>query len=488
MGYDFYDLTSEDLALENARGYAEFFNDRMGGASGKNYYSACAALCWTDSAQHGRQSYSENARMSGRVDPCRTKKQSFDCFRVMQSEAPAVKIIGHWNYPAPTAANYRYEEKRFNGTYWEGTGVWHTRDPHHKTVYVVASYPVAAVELLVNGRRVGRCDKPQNTFVFAFPGVDVTQSGWVEAVGYGYDGTPAASDRLETADSPADLRLTLHTAPGGLAADGADIAYVDIAVQDSAGRGCPLCDARIDFTLDGPAQFLGGYNSGRFAGYGHDDSVIHQNHVYAECGTNRVFLRAGTAPGTIRLTAVMGSLRNVITLQSKPADLAPLTAAPLPCRLPDYAACAPQHRDAFVPIPQADAAKYQPEDKCYTKILVNGQEPDTRGVRSVNENGRVWGAVLCILERLQTVIPNAFRYDWNAAGGCLTLHSGGHTVTAQVGVTHLLVDGKENLMDGQPYLTAEGALVMEVNALIPHITATRTQYDDKVNVLRIETK
>ena len=191
---------------------------------------------------------------------------------------------------------------------------------------------------------------------------------------------------------------------------------------------------------------------------------------------------------TIRLTAVMGSLRNVITLQSMPADLAPLTAAPLPCRLPDYAACAPQHRDAFLPIPQADAAKYQPEDKCYTKILVNGQEPDTRGVRSVNENGRVWGAVLCILERLQTVIPDAFRYDWNAAGGCLTLHSGGHTVTAQVGVTHLLVDGKENLMDGQPYLTAEGALVMEVNALIPHITGTRTQYDDKVNVLRIETE
>ena len=40
----------------------------------------------------------------------------------------------------------------------------------------------------------------------------------------------------------------------------------------------------------------------------------------------------------------------------------------------------------------------------------------------------------------------------------------------------------------QPYLTAEGALVMEVNALIPHITGTRTQYDDKVNVLRIETE
>ena len=460
----------------------------MGGASGKNYYSACAALCWTDSAQHGRQSYSENARMSGRVDPCRTKKQSFDCFRVMQSEAPAVKIIGHWNYPAPTAANYRYEEKRFNGTYWEGTGVWHTRDPHHKTVYVVASYPVAAVELLVNGRRVGRCDKPQNTFVFAFPGVDVTQSGWVEAVGYGYDGTPSASDRLETADSPAALRLTLHTAPGGLAADGADIAYVDIAVQDSAGRVCPLCDARIDFTLDGPAQFLGGYNSGRFAGYGHDDSVIHQNHVYAECGTNRVFLRAGTAPGTIRLTAVIGQppqCHHAAEQACRPRTADSRTAALPPAGLCRLCAAAPR------------CVRPHPAGRC-SEIPAGGQvlhqDPRQRAgaghprrAQRQRERPRLGRGALH-LERLQTVIPNAFRYDWNAAGGCLTLHSGGHTVTAQVGVTHLLVDGKENLMDGQPYLTAEGALVMEVNALIPHITATRTQYDDKVNVLRIETK
>ena len=321
--------------------------------------------------------------------------------------------------------------------------------------------------------------------------MDVTQSGWVEAVGYGYDGAPAASDRLETALRPAALQLTLHTAPDGLAADGADIAYVDIAVQDSAGRVCPLCDARIDFALQGPAQFLGGYNSGRFAGHGHDDSVIHQNHVYADVRHQPcLFVARATAPGhhSALDRRRWASLRNVITLQSKAADLSPLTAAPLPCLRPAYAACAPQRRDAFVPIAQADAAKYRPEDKCYTKILVNGQEPDTRGVRSVNENGRVWGAVLCILERLQTVIPDAFRYDWNAAGGRLTLHSGGHTVTAQVGVTHLLVDGRENLMDGQPYMTAEGALVMEVNALIPHIAGTRTQYDDKVNVLRIETE
>lgn len=35
--------------------------------------SKLAALCWTDSAQHGRQAASENARMSGRVDPVHIK-------------------------------------------------------------------------------------------------------------------------------------------------------------------------------------------------------------------------------------------------------------------------------------------------------------------------------------------------------------------------------------------------------------------------------
>ena len=131
-GLDFYDLTSEDLALENARGYSEFFHDRLTGASGKNLYSACAALCWTDSAQHGRQSWSENGRMSGRVDAIRVKKQSFDLFRVMHSVRPALRILGHWNYPPEGGDRYLYHEKRFNGLYWEETDRMLRRDPKQK--------------------------------------------------------------------------------------------------------------------------------------------------------------------------------------------------------------------------------------------------------------------------------------------------------------------------------------------------------------------
>ena len=65
------------------------------------------------------------------------------------------------------------------------------------------------------------------------------------------------------------------------------------------------------------------------------------------------------------------------------------------------------------------------------------------------------------------------------------MHSGGKTIIAQAGVTHLLVNGQENLMDGQPYVTDTGILVMEVNAIAPHIDGASCQYDDKIGALRI---
>ena len=485
-GRDFYDLTSEDLALANARGYQEFFNDRLNGASGKKLYSATAALCWTDSAQHGRQSWSENGRMSGRVDAIRVKKQSFDVFRTMQSVQPRVKILGHWNYPPLTEDSYRYHAKAFNGSYWEETGELLQRDPRHKTVYVVGSYAIARVDLYVNGTLAGSCDKPESTFIFPIPDVDVTQAGHVEAVGYCYSGMELCRDRIETAGEPAAIRLTLHTAPGGLHADSNDLACVDVAVLDAQGRVCPLCDAKISFRLTGDATFLGGYNSGRFNGNGRSDNVIHQDHVYAECGTNRVLLRAGKVPGEITLTASAEGLPDAeVHLHSIPADTTTLTCSPLNACYDNPPALFNASEEYFRPIAEADAAKYTPEKKLYCKIMLNGQEPDFRGVRAVNKNGAIWGNVMCIIERMKENFPDRLDYEWDAEAQRLTVHSGGHTIVAQAGATHLLVDGQENLMDGQPYVTDTGILVMEVNAIAPHVAGASAQYDDKIGALRI---
>lgn len=488
-GFDFYDLTSEDFALAAAKGYSEFFHDRIGGASHRDWYSACAALCWTDSAQHGRQAFSENARMSGRVDAVRNKKQSFDVFRVMQSAAPAVKIIGHWNYPPAEGENYRYAEKEFNGSFWEKTGVFRYRNPKEKTVYVFGSYPIARIELSVNGAPAGICDKPEDTFVFAFPAVDITCHGTITAIGYDYEGRIAAQDSIETAGEPAHLSLTLHTSPAGMRADGADIAYVDVQISDSKNRICPLCDSRIDFSLEGEGCFLGGYNSGRFEGHGRDDSVIHENHVYAECGYNRIFVRSSCTAGEITLTAqAEGLAPAVLSWNTLEADLTDYALTSLTADYEDYPPFPPANAQYLPAISMADARKYTPDAELYCKILIDGQEPDTRGVRSVNRNGAVWGAVLCILERLKAIIPDSFSFTYDETAKLLTLVSGGHTITAEAGSTHLLADGRENLMDGEPYVSDSRQFVMEVSAIISYIQGIKAYYDDKVNVFRIETR
>ena len=488
-GLDFYDLTSEDLALANARGYSEFFFDRIGGASGKNLYSACAALCWTDSAQHGRQSFSENGRMSGRVDAIRVKKQSFDVFRVMHSRAPALYLLGHWNYPPAEGGNYRAFQKRFNGSYWEETDEPEFRDPKHKTVYCIGSYAVQKVVLYVNGRQVGLCERPESGFVFAFPGIDVTEQGMIEAVGFGYDGQVACRHRIETAGEPKKIVLSPVCAPGGWRADGNDLCFVDVQVTDGEGRVCPLADMRIDFAVTGDALFLGGYNSGRFNGNGRSDSVVGQPFVFAECGLNRVLIRSGRTPGHVRLTASSPGLQSAAAeLQTVASDIRPLSQEPPAVLYPAPGDLPPAEEDLPTPIPEADRVKYVPETENYCKVLVNGQEPDFRGVRAVNRNGSIWGNVLCVLERMKSMAPDRLELSWQPDQGILTMNSGGHIVQAQVGKTHLLVDGRESLMDGQPYLTDEGILVMEINAIAPFAAGATAQFDEKINALRIQIK
>ena len=485
-GLDFYDLNAEDLARANSRGYSEFFHDRIGGASGKNLYSACAALCWTDSAQHGRQSWSENGRMSGRVDAIRVKKQSFEVFRVMQSARPEVKILGHWNYPQPGEGRYTAPRKRFNGLYWEETGERETRDPRRKTVYCAASYPVDTVELKVNGQTVGRGERPEDGFLFVFPEVDVTRSGAVEAVGLDPQGREVCRDRIETAGEPARIRLTSRTAPGGWRADGRDLALADIEIVDERGRVCPLADMPLTLRAEGEAVLLGGYNSGRFNGNGRKDNVIHQPVLYAECGTNRVLLRSTETPGAVRLRVSGEGLPEAeITLRTVGAETAPLTREEpavlreIPEELRDAA------QEYFPPIPEEDAKKYVPEAENYCKIMVNGQEPDFRGVRAVNRNGSIWGNVLCVLERMKQTAPERVDFTWDPEAGELVLFSGGHKATARIGETHLRIDGEENLMDGAPYVTEEGIPVMEVSALVTCVQGASAQFDERIGALRI---
>ena len=326
-GFDVYDQTQEDFALSTAKEYAQFWSSRNSGERAKTY-TCCAALCWTDSNQHGRNSFSENCRSSGRVDAVRLPKMNFHVFRVMQSEDPAVTLVGHWSYPKLTKDTYWYPVKKYNGHFMEETGERAQRDPTKKTVYAIGSAHCASVELLVNGKSKGINSKPKDVFVYAFPNVDVTESGVAEVVARDESGKEIARHRVSSFAGMGKIVARVKTGPKGWLADGADIAMVDFSLVDGNGTVHPYASGKLTFQLAGDATFMGGWNSGTFDA----TSPVGKDFVNLECGVARVFVKAGRTPGkvTLKWRFAPDETSGEVDIEAKPVAMAGglLSAAP----------------------------------------------------------------------------------------------------------------------------------------------------------------
>jgi beta-galactosidase len=99
------------------------------------------------------------------------------------------------------------------------------------------------------------------------------------------------------------LKLTPVTGPGGLVADGADVALFDVEAVDAKGDRCPTFQQRVDFEMAGPGNWRGGYNSGKI---GSTNNLF----LDLEAGINRVAVRAGRKPGMILVTARSPGLKD----------------------------------------------------------------------------------------------------------------------------------------------------------------------------------
>ena len=295
-----YLYTSESFALAQIKQYWQFYSNRISNTDpAHSKYSAYASIYFTDENADGRQDSSEVSRVSGKVDAVRLPKEAYFAEQVMQNERPDIHIIGHWSYPA---------------TQPDGSKTV-------KTMYVVANN-VDSVNLFVNGVSKGKLTQPENGYLYAFPSI-AFEPGTIKAVGY-KGGAVVAQYELTTAGPPAAIKLTLHTAPGGMRADGEDIALIDVEVVDAKGQRCPTDDARIDFnwssvgrtvSATGPAVWRGGYNSGK---------INSTNNLYlnTEAGINRVAMRSTLMPGTIRLTATRAGLQPAtVSFDTKPVTI-----------------------------------------------------------------------------------------------------------------------------------------------------------------------
>ncbi|MDH7599587.1 MAG: DUF4982 domain-containing protein [Sedimentisphaerales bacterium] len=282
---DTYNWNSETFCLAAAARYWAYYSKNISNTDpNMSKWSGYASIVFADSCQHGRQPDSEVCRVSGKVDAVRIPKQIYYLHRVMQNDRPDIHIIGHWTYPPNT----------------------------RKTVYIVANH-CDAVELLVNGRSIGLAKTPKDGYVYAFG--DVTfEPGIIKAIGYNGNKV-ICSHQIQTAGPAKAIRLTCQTSPGGLIADGADVAFFDVEVVDEDGIRCPTDEDRIDFELTGPAIWRGGYNSGRIGS-------VNKTYLYTECGINRVFIRSTLQPGTITLEARRtGLIPASITIESRPVTI-----------------------------------------------------------------------------------------------------------------------------------------------------------------------
>ncbi len=340
---DTYHWNSETFCLAAAGRYHDYYSQIITNTDpSRSKWSGYASIIFADSNQHGRQASSEVCRTSGKVDAVRLPKQAYFLHRVMQNDEPDIHIIGHWTYPAGTK----------------------------KTMYVAGNH-LDAVELFVNGASKGKVTEPTNGYIYAFKDI-AFEPGTTKAVGIkinhshrplagegqgplgsnrtsplplgegqgvrasdnssplplgesprGYPGVRTAANdgkivcehELTTAGEPKALKLTAHTGPKGLLADGSDVAFIDFEVTDAQGRRCPTDESRVDFDLTGPAIWRGGYNSGI-------PGSTNNKYLSTECGINRVFIRSTLTPGTIKLKATREGLESAkVRIESLPIKI-----------------------------------------------------------------------------------------------------------------------------------------------------------------------
>ena len=268
-----YQLTSEQFAVNQVAQYV----NKIGA---ENH---CGGANWifSDSTSGGRVAC-EVDRAGGEVDGVRLPKEAYYVCQTMFRDDPQVHIIGHWNYPEDT----------------------------RKSVYVASNGD--EVELFVNGKSLGRA-KPKDRYLFTFPDV-AWQPGEIKAIAY-RDNQPIATHSVQTVGAPVALKMTTINGPDGFQANGSDVALIDVEAVDKDGQRCPTFQQRVDFALEGPGIWRGGYNSGKI-------KSTNNPYLDLECGINRVAVRSTLSDGEIVVRATCEGLRPAsITLNARPVKI-----------------------------------------------------------------------------------------------------------------------------------------------------------------------
>jgi beta-galactosidase len=226
----------------------------------------------------------------GMVDLAGFPKDRYYLYQSVWSRKPMLHLLPHWS--------------------WKGR--------EGQEIPVMAYSNAQEVELLLNGRSLGRKKTfTTNITLPVGPNISPTkqfhskyrllwsvpyQPGTLTAVGYS-SGKEVARDEVHTAGEPA--RITLVADRDVIQADGDDLSFVTVRVEDADGHICPVADNMVAFHVWG-AGTLAAVDNGNAA----TTEPFHANYRKAFNGLALLILRsaAGSA-GPIHVSATGAGLR-----------------------------------------------------------------------------------------------------------------------------------------------------------------------------------
>ena len=182
---------------------------------------------------------------------------------------------------------------------------WNLKGKEGDTVLVSVYTNCDEVELVVNGKRLQR--KIAEPYIrLAWP--VIYKPGSLEARGY-KNGKLVVREITETTGDPASIEMVGDVET--LAADGCDVAIVNVSIKDLKGRVVPTAGNLIEFSIEGPGTIIGTGNGDPSS---HEDEKASRRKAFN--GYCQVLVQTHNTAGKIRLTATSDQLKSAELLLS----------------------------------------------------------------------------------------------------------------------------------------------------------------------------
>ncbi len=238
---------------------------------------------WDGNSGDTKDDWPARSSYFGFVDLAGFPKDNYYLYQSEWTSRPMVHILPHWN--------------------WEGR--------EGQTIPVMAYSNAEEVELFVNGKSLGR--KKRFSDEWEMPvGHNVSDTGkfvtkyrriWqvpyqpgnLKAVAYS-DGKQVGEEEIRTAGAPARIKLIADRRV--IHADGDDLSYITVRVEDKDGNLCPLADNLIHFDVSGAGE-IAGVDNGNAA----TTEPFHADHRKAFNGMALLILRSHADAGKIHVIA-----------------------------------------------------------------------------------------------------------------------------------------------------------------------------------------